>query len=195
MTQPNPQQLQESEARVNPNHNISLAEKLRLIEFIQAKWTLTFLVFSSFIPKGWMTDYWSLKIVMFFVLICTFKECIHVLKVSLGTGRVTGKAVTLRDAEQVVLSKTALLERDGTHSPGRLTLTTERLIFELHEDSRAEENIGISLKSIESIKPDSTRLFGFIPLCQCSVLVKTQEGMTTRFALHGRDPWLAALAA
>ncbi len=99
----------------------------------------------------------------------------------------------LRANENIVKEGPANLQRGAETVGGKLTLTSQRLVFESHRFNIQTGASEIPLEAVVSATPCWTKLLGFIPIGPNSLSVKTRDGEEYRFVLWGRPAWIMAL--
>jgi hypothetical protein len=94
--------------------------------------------------------------------------------------------------ETLVHEGAANLWRGPEAVGGRLTLTTERLIFESHGFNVQTGTTIVHRAEIIGAAPYPKKLFGFIPINN-HLAVRLRDGGTLVFVVNGRARWLGLL--
>ncbi len=101
----------------------------------------------------------------------------------------------LRQGEQVIKEGAASLQKNVETVGGRLRLTNQRLLFEVHKFNVQRGVTESELPSIQASRPCWTKVLGLLPLFPNSLSVFTHQGTEYRFVLFGRHTWAAAIEA
>ena len=166
------------------------------IRLLPGKWSglFTLMHYLSLVIEGPAYVLTALSVLSGLTFLLAFRECLYLIKVHLGSGRVEDAPLPLREDEALVQSSFGLLAEGWDHRPGRLSRTSQRLVFEPHDDSLPGGIIELDLTTLHSVEQTHTYPFGSIPLGQMSLQVTNQAGQQHTFSVHNPQHWLAQLS-
>ncbi|PZP17663.1 MAG: hypothetical protein DI611_00985 [Brachybacterium faecium] len=99
----------------------------------------------------------------------------------------------LHPGESVLKQGRANLQRGLETVGGRLTLTTQRLLFEAHALNVQRGGTEVQLEQITGQRGGWTKFLGVLPLVPNSLVITLADGQELSFVVTGRGAWMAAI--
>lgn len=103
------------------------------------------------------------------------------------------KAENLHPGETVLKEGRANMQRGLETVGGKLTLTTQRLLFEAHALNLQRGATEVWLQQVVGQKGGWTKFLGAIPMVPNSIVLTLADGQELSFVVTGRAAWLVAI--
>lgn len=103
------------------------------------------------------------------------------------------EAPNLHPGETVLKEGRANMQRGLETVGGKVTLTTQRLLFEAHALNLQRGATEVWLQQVVGQKGGWTKFLGAIPMVPNSIVLTLADGQELSFVVTGRAAWLAAI--
>lgn len=102
-------------------------------------------------------------------------------------------ADSLHPGESILKEGRANMQRGLETVGGKLTLTTQRLLFEAHGLNFQRGATELWLQQVASQKGGWTKFLGVLPMVPNSIVLTLADGQEFSFVVTGRAAWLTAI--
>ena len=101
--------------------------------------------------------------------------------------------ITPNSKKNIIMKSSAHYKKGFSQIEGKLYLTDDKLEFKTLMVSIQSEKFDINLENISSVSTAWTKFFGLFPLLPNSILIKTKNDKSYKFAVKRRKKWINSI--
>tara|TARA_B100000614_G_C14375349_1_gene423195 strand:+ start:95 stop:499 length:405 start_codon:yes stop_codon:yes gene_type:complete len=98
-----------------------------------------------------------------------------------------------KSKKNIIMKSSAHYKKGFSQIEGKLYLTDDKLEFKTLMVSIQSEKFDINLENISSVSTAWTKFFGLFPLLPNSILIKTKNDKSYKFAVKRRKKWINSI--
>ena len=98
-----------------------------------------------------------------------------------------------KSKKNIIMKSSAHYKKGFSQIEGKLYLTDDKLEFKTLMVSIQSEKFDINLENISSVSTAWTKFFGLFPLLHNSILIKTKNDKSYKFAVKRRKKWINSI--